>query len=206
MDATNRLCIPSFEGRHGDVYIFKTPHHSDFKNDAKEAMCKVALSTGAAPTYFQPLSDGGYTFVDGGVYANYPIMVGIVDALSCFDVPRERISILSIGCGETRYLVDGSKITKGGMFHWRDIFNAASSLQSMNALGQASLLIGADRILRIDFSGPEARIELDDWRQAQSMLPALAKHWVGQKGDTIAARFFYAPADRYVPVSAGTPG
>lgn len=198
--STSRLCIPSFDGRYGDVYIFKTPHHPDFRDDAKETMCKVALSTGAAPTYFQPLADGGYTFVDGGLYSNNPIMVGLVDALSCFDIQRERVSILSIGCGETRYVVDGDKITKGGMLHWRDIFNAASVLQSLNALGQASLLIGADRIVRVDFSGAAAEIELDDWQRAQSDLPALAKRWIDDEGATTARRFLYAPADPYAPV------
>lgn len=30
-DATTRLVIPSFEGRYGEPYIYKTPHHPDYK-------------------------------------------------------------------------------------------------------------------------------------------------------------------------------
>ena len=47
-------------------------------------------------------SGGGYTFVDGGVWANNPVMIALVDALTCFDVPRENVRILSLGCGEIR--------------------------------------------------------------------------------------------------------
>ena len=68
-----RLCIPSFEGEHSEVFVFKTPHHRDFKMDWRESMVKVAISTSAAPTYFRPLDDGGYRFVDGGVWANNPV-------------------------------------------------------------------------------------------------------------------------------------
>jgi hypothetical protein len=61
--------VPSFEGDHGEVYIFKTPHHPDFKTDWRETMVKVALATSAAPTYYRPFRDAGYIFVDGGVWA-----------------------------------------------------------------------------------------------------------------------------------------
>ena len=106
-DAESRLCIPSFDGRHGEVYIFKTPHHPDFFMDGKEPMTKVAAATAAAPTYFRPLQDGGYTFVDGGVWANNPIMIALVDAITCFDVSRDSIRILSLGCGSEPYTVGG---------------------------------------------------------------------------------------------------
>ena len=49
------------------VYIFKTPHHPDFKLDGLENMTTVAAATAAAPTFFRPLQAGGYAFVDGGV-------------------------------------------------------------------------------------------------------------------------------------------
>ena len=95
--ARTRLCIPSFDGRYGETYIFKTPHHPDFTRDAEDRMTKVAMATAAAPTFFRPFEDAGYTFVDGGLFANNPIMVALADALSCFSVPREHIRILSIG-------------------------------------------------------------------------------------------------------------
>ena len=105
-EAETRLCIPSFDGRYGEVYIFKTPHHPDYRLDARESMTKVAEATSAAPTFFRPLGHGGYTFVDGGVWANNPIMIALVDALTCFTVKPGQIRILSLGCGDDPYIVD----------------------------------------------------------------------------------------------------
>ena len=93
---------------HGEVYIFKTPHHPDFHKDLHEPMVKVALATSAAPTYFRPLEHNGYTLVDGGVWANNPAMLAVIEALICFGIDRDQIDLLSLGCG-----VDERKVGAG---------------------------------------------------------------------------------------------
>ena len=144
-------------------------HHPDFRKDGKERMTKVAAATGAAPTYYKPLQDGGYTFVDGGVWANNPVMIALVDALTCFVVPRENISILSLGCGDEPYSVGNFKMMGGGLFAWWDIIHAAMRLQSQNALGQAGLLVGADRVTRVDAPA------LDDQIRFGRLVPRLER-------------------------------
>ena len=195
-----RLCIPSFEGRYGEVYIFKTPHHPDFRKDASEHMTKVAAATSAAPTFFRPLQDGGYTFVDAGVWANNPIMIALVDTLSCFSVHPERVRILSLGCGDDPYIVGHSKIRLGGMLAWKDIIYAAMRLQSLNALGQAGLLIGADRIIRASAPTSENQIQMDDWTRAVSELPGAAESTLDELGESVSKRFLSEPATRYEPI------
>ena len=201
-EARTRLCIPSFDGRYGEVYIFKTPHHPDFRKDACEPMTKVAEATSAAPTFFRPLEDGGYTFVDGGVWANNPIMIGLVDALTCFTVKAEQVRILSIGCGDDPYIVDRRKIVWGGVLTWRDVIFAAIRLQSQNAIGQAGLLIGADRVIRINAPSTKSKIEMDDWRRAVDELPSTAEAAVDKVGPEVARRFLYEPAVPYKPIGA----
>ena len=166
-------------------------------------MLKVALATSAAPTYYRPLHDAGYTFVDGGVWANNPIMIALTEALTSFNVPRERVRILSLGCGDNPYSVTGQKISKGGMWHWRDIINGAMRLQSQNALGQAGLLIGPERIMRIDLPKTVPPIELDDWRSAVNLLPGPAAQAVLTAGDRAAATFLRERAPPYTPVVPG---
>jgi hypothetical protein len=189
-DSSVRLCIPSADGRYGDVYIFKTPHHPDYKKDKLESMVDVACATSAAPTFFRPLDAGGYRYVDGGVWANNPIMIGLVDALACFNIDRHRVSILSIGCGDEQYVVGNAKVKFGGKLLWTDIISAAMSFQSQNALGQAKLLIGAERILRVTPPGNIPSIQLDDWTRARAELPPLAVAAVDEFGSEIATRFF----------------
>ncbi len=203
-EARTRLCIPSFEGRHGEVYIFKTPHHPDFRKDASEQMTKVAAATAAAPTFFRPLEDGGYTFVDGDVWANNPIMIALVDVLSCFSVSRRRVRILSLGCGDDPYVVGRWQTWLGGMLAWWDIIYAAMRLQSLNALGQAGLLIGADRITRAIPSTSDNEIQMDDWTRAVAELPGAAEATLDELGESISKAFLSEPARRYEPISGGS--
>ena len=116
-------------------------------------------------------------------------MIALVDALTCFAVPRECISILSIGCGDGSYVVGRPKVLRGGLFAWRDIIHAAMRLQSQNALGQAGLLIGAAGVVRVVAPELNHQINLDDWSRASQELPEAASTALIEKGDTVAAMF-----------------
>ena len=202
-DARTRLCIPSVDGRYGETYIFKTPHHPDFTKDAAESMVKVAMATAAAPTFFRPFEDGGYTFVDGGLFANNPIMVALADALSCFSVSRQRIHILSIGCGTGQFVVDRKRM-RGGAIAWRKVIEAAMQLQSLDARGQAGLLIGAEHIIRLEPNIAGEAIELDDWKRAVRELAPAAEIKLDELGATIAEMFLTEEAEPYNPCRLDT--
>ena len=75
-------------------------------------------------------------------------------------------------------------------------------LQSQNALGQAGLLIGAERIVRLDVPEEVPRIALDDWRTAVAHLPAAAERAVASDGDQIATMFLTELTEAYVPAVA----
>ncbi|TGV22738.1 CBASS cGAMP-activated phospholipase [Mesorhizobium sp. M4B.F.Ca.ET.143.01.1.1] len=197
--ARNRLVIPSFEGRYGEPWLYKTPHHPDYKKDRFERMVRVGLATAAAPTFFQALPNNGYMMVDGGLWANNPTMNALVDTLACFEIDRANIQILSLGCGETAFTVDATK-SNGGILQWRDIYFGAMRAQSLNALGQAYLLVGKDNVMRIDAPEAPSPIALDDHRRARTELPAMARVLVEAAGHRIEQMFLHSPTDPYVPV------
>ncbi len=105
-DLNNLVCIPSYEIGTGANRIFKFPHkEGGLERDKNVTVKDAILSTTCAPTYFpvhKILSGGlanGY-FVDGGIWANNPSMVGIIEALQYFVGPTKEYShyeILSIG-------------------------------------------------------------------------------------------------------------
>lgn len=198
-DSIVRLCIPAFEGKHSEVFVFKTPHHPDYKIDRFESMVKVALAASAAPTYFRPLEHKGYTLVDGGVWANNPIMLAVIEALVCFNVERDQIDVLSLGCGQDPYIVSEDQINAGGKLAWADVIFAAMRLQSLAATNQARLLLGPPAVRRID-PPPNARpIPLDDFHRSRDELVPAAKAVVGMHGDQLAALFLSTPTSRYRP-------
>lgn len=198
-----RLCIPAFEGRHSEVFVYKTPHHPDYQTDRHERMVDVALATAAAPSYFRPLEHGGYTLVDGGVWANNPVMLAVIEALICFDISRDQIDVLSLGCGDDRYVVSGSAIAKGGLWHWRTIMEAAMRLQSLAATNQARLMLGPPSVTRINPPDFEPKIRMDDWRRACDELIPAAEQIVGSVGNQLAETFFGELAAECTPILKG---
>lgn len=196
--ATTRLCVPASEGRYGEPFIIKTPHHPDFRLDASKTMTVVGLATGAAPTYYRAVLHRGYRLVDGGLFVNDPIMVGLSDALSCFAVPRRRVRILSIGSTASRQLVGRWRST-GGILAWSTATDALLRLQSLNAQGQASLLIGRDRIVRVEPPGALNGIALDDWKASVDKLIPAAEMMAEEDGAEVSGMFLDRRALPYRP-------
>jgi hypothetical protein len=199
-DSIVRLCIPAFEGKHSEVFVFKTPHHPDYKFDRHEPMIKVALATAAAPTYFRPLKHKGYTLVDGGVWANNPIMLGVIEAMICFDLVPSQIDVLSLGCGDEPYVVSTLQSALGGKVVWYDLIFAAMRLQSLSATNQARLLLGPPAVRRIDPPAYPNPIMLDDFRRSRDELVPAALKVFDEHGDTIAQDFLRSRIQPYEPV------
>lgn len=103
-EANSYLCIPSFNTTRSQPRVFKTDHNPSLSRDADLLMWQVALATAAAPTYF-PIatcaeSQGNAHYIDGGIWANNPSLVGLTEACSCFagsNKPFNSIRILSVG-------------------------------------------------------------------------------------------------------------
>lgn len=207
-EARTRLCIPSFEGTYGEVFVYKTPHHPDFKRDWEASMIGVALATAAAPTFFKTYKSGDHVFADGGVWANNPVMIGLVDALTTHDLERRQIEILSISCGDKDIPFTGGQMSSGGIWHWREIIKSAMHLASQNATGQAGLLVGRDHLLRIEPPEDCARLDMDDVSSAVACLPEAGEKAAAQWADA-AKHFFQGPADQapafYGPRAASAP-
>jgi uncharacterized protein len=172
-DSYARLVIPSFLGPKTQIAVLKTDHHPDFKNDWKMAAWEAARATSAAPTFFPGHGGDGYVFLDGGIWANNPIMAAVIDALSAYDVSRDQIDVLSIGTGNAPHDISAFAL-HGGLFEWREIVSGAMFLTTDNAQAQATLLLGPEKILRLEPTGDATKIELDDFRSAKAQLPPLA--------------------------------
>lgn len=194
-----RLVIPAFEGGHSEVLVYKTPHHPDYRTDRHKPMVTVGLATAAAPTYYRPLEDEGYVLVDGGVWANNPVMLAVIEALTCFTVEPTQIDVLTIGCGNDPYVVSSRQIRLGGLFFWKDALFAAMRLQSLAGTNQARLLLGPPNVVRLDAPTNEKQIALDDWRRSVDELVPAAIQSMKATGDRIASQFLMVLAHPYVP-------
>jgi len=87
-DSQCLLCIPTFNFTHGTYGIFKYDHkEGNLMRDNQLPMVDVALATSAAPTFF-PLAQiklrNDAQYVDGGVWANNPSLIGFTEAMRYF--------------------------------------------------------------------------------------------------------------------------
>lgn len=189
-DSVVRLVIPAFMMPKTEIAVFKTDHHADFRHDHSTPMWKVARATSAAPTYLKGLEHepSGRIFIDGGVWANNPVMVALVDALTAYDITPEQVEVFSIGTGNAPFELSKRDVFRG-LIAWREAIKAAMFLTTDNATSQAKLLLGPERCVRVEPSGTPASIELDDYDGAFAQLPDLAAEQFEIHRECIA-RFF----------------
>ena len=103
-EAKTRLVIPAFDGVQGAIQLFKTSHTPHHKQDCLLPAAMVACSTAAAPTFFSAQTASG-CYLDGGVWANCPVMVGLLEAMCILGIPIKDIELLSIGTTHAPYHV-----------------------------------------------------------------------------------------------------
>lgn len=99
------LSIPTVELSQHRSWVFKTPHLKATTNgrDNKYRLTDICLATSAAPIYRSLAAishpDGGTgfnVFADGGLWANNPVLVGLIDALEMAE-PDQPIEIFCLG-------------------------------------------------------------------------------------------------------------
>lgn len=76
----NLLCIPAFNITDFKPRIFKKDY-GDLNKDDEKTFVDVALATTAAPTYFPIHEIDDVQYVDGGLYANNPLIVGLTECV-----------------------------------------------------------------------------------------------------------------------------
>lgn len=199
-DARTRLIVPAWNPVAQCVYIYKTAHHVRLKTDYKSLAVDAALATSAAPTYFrQHITQHDVGLLDGGIWANNPIAIAAVEAITLLDWPGDSLHILSLGCLEETYTIPkwaglgtlGSKIVKLFM-----------DGQSHGAMGMAKLLTGHEHdrtaIHRINHAVPYNTYRMDDARIIHD-LKGLGHTKARDRFPVLEPVFFDRPAEPFLP-------
>ena len=108
-------------------WVFKTPHDpkSDHRDD-NYTLADVCLASSAAPLFRslaaidQPTGDSCDIFTDGGLWANNPVVVALVEALRILGDRDEEIEIFCLGnCGKPEGEVIGRNAIHRGLLEWK---------------------------------------------------------------------------------------
>lgn len=198
--AKTRLVVPAWNTVAKSVYIYKTAHHPRLRSDYRSLALDASLATAAAPTYFrQHITQHDVGLLDGGVWANNPIAIAVVEAIGVLGWSRDNLRVLSLGCLEETYTIPkcagigtlGSKAIKLFM-----------DGQSNGAMGMAKLLTGheheRDAVYRMNHTVEYNAYKMDDCRTIQD-LKSLGHSKGRDRLPILKPVFFDHPVEEFTP-------
>jgi patatin-like phospholipase/acyl hydrolase len=147
-ESKTRLAITSMNIDTGETIVFKTAHKPNPNNDSRKSVVEIAMATAAAPTYFPVFTDSSQMpFVDGGLWANNPVNVAVVEAVGTLGWDRNHIKVLSLGCTYSPFNVGILRKRNIGWLWARKIVETFMRGQSSGALAYAYNLFVRDKKL-----------------------------------------------------------
>jgi patatin-like phospholipase/acyl hydrolase len=169
--AKTRLLVPSYDMNTGKVYVFKTPHHPDYCHHANLKAIDAALATSAAPTYFPAHTiEGRGTFIDGGLWANCPTMVGLVEAMDYLDKKPEQIRMLSISTTSYPFRLDDPAKLRGIKDWLPKLVDTFMLGQAQSSVNMAFCLLKSGVFKRIDYAVPPKTFDMDNVKCVEELI------------------------------------
>lgn len=190
-DSCCRLVIPTVRAIHGEAEVIVTAHNPDRTGFQDILAVDAALASSAAPTYFDEAAVTDaitvQRYLDGGIWANNPVLPSIAEAVRHLRIPLDRIDVLSVGTMGNE--ADFTESLGKGKVGWAptsaDLFFAA---QEYAATTLADALLSRARHLRVNQQTP-TEIKLDDTEAIEDMA---------QRGVNVGADSFVAVRSRFL--------
>lgn len=157
-DLQNDVLITSVSLQNALPRLHKTEYAERNHERSDESLVDVGLATSAAPTFFPAHSTKhSHKLIDGGICANNPAMVALVDAFqferaSRRGTPppkditkniREQVMLLSVGTGQRGHVpYNTDRLTHGGLLHWaKPISDTLMEAQSLTVHFQVQFIL-----------------------------------------------------------------
>lgn len=203
-ESTTRLVIPAFDRTRGVVYLFKTAHHARLKTDWQEKAVEVALATAAAPTYLpEHRLPTGVCVLDGGVWANNPTGLAVVEAVGLLGWDPRELRVLSLGCSQEPAAVPRNPGWPRAAMNVAEFFMRGQDSASM---GTARVLLGVDdehqRLHRYQPVSARGAFGLDRVK-AVADLRAVGRSLGREALSRVGPFFLQEPREDFAPVYPG---
>lgn len=159
------VIIPAIDSSNGKPKAFKNKFLPEFTFDQDVKLVDVALATSAAPTFFPVHQIQNTRYVDGGLVANSPVLMGVHEAIYRLHHNPENIHALSVGTMSTEFTLSHKKNRFGGyLFSWAFGKNLIKLTMSANEIMHSFMArhILGDKFIEInEKSKPEQASILD---------------------------------------------
>lgn len=197
-DCKTRICIPASDVTNQKPVVFKTSHSDQYFVDKNIEAWKIAISTSAAPTFFPAyeLEDDMRKgiFVDGGIWANNPALIGFAEAQKLGE-KSENIKLLSIGTGRSSKYYSDKKKKANSIISWKlDLIPYVFDIQSLSVDNLMSYLM-SDNYYRFNPSiNPKYKMHSI---KAVNTLKKQAANTFLEKGVELLKNFFTEKVELY---------
>ena len=170
-EARTRLVVPAYNAEMGRVFLFKTPHHPWYEYDRDLPAVASRWPPRPHRRYFPAHHiPGRGTFIDGGVWANCPAMIGFVEAVDFLGQAPGQIRLLSLSTTSYPFRI-GQKQQFGGLLGWSTkIIETLLSGQAQAALAEVRCLLRHGLFHRIDYLTEPRLYHMDNASCAQQLL------------------------------------
>jgi hypothetical protein len=143
----------------------------------------------------------GASYVDGGVWANCPALVGVVEAVGFLCATLDQIDVLSIGTTTAPFSI--AKHKKSGLAQWNaGLLDLMFEAQVEADIERARLLVGG-RLHRINHTAPAGQYALDTAspEKIEELIALGRGEAVKQENlESVKVRFLNdTPAAKFVP-------
>jgi uncharacterized protein len=190
-ESLTRIIIPAFYAKRQEIYLFKTPHHVRLRYDYKEKLVDVARATAAAPSYLDPFTkESGLQLIDGGIFANNPVMLGVAEALGYLKIPQSSIKAVRIGTTTTVPSMDAYPGSGGKFAMAAPVVDYMMAGQEMSASGMVRHILSSDRFYEINPVAAPKDFVLD---KLSLSLVGLGEHEFRKRCSDLADRSFFTP-------------
>jgi patatin-like phospholipase/acyl hydrolase len=197
-DSRKPLIVPAYYPKAGGLYIFKTPHHPRLRNDYREMIRDVARATSAAPTYLPAYKgDSGVELVDGGVWANNPVMLAVTEAMGYLEVPQMQVCALRIGTTTTVPSVQSISDEGGKLGMAKAVLDYMMRGQEQSASTMALHLLGPQRYHEVNITAAAGDFELD--RLSEDLIGLGQNQWRFHSSNLAEKSFLNHKPKEYAP-------
>ncbi len=179
------LILPATDIGNGSVHVFKSGYSKEFVRDKDVLVTDAVLASCSAPTFFNPHRLKPYLLADGGLWANNPALVATIDARYRLNIQHDNVRVLSIGTGKQNTMYGTDAFKKWGLFNgWaREKFiEFILSLQSQSTKNYLDLLLGREKILRLDFES-DKHLPLDDVSVMDDLISRASREFTHQSAN-----------------------
>ena len=195
-----RLIIPTFNITTLRNEVYKTSHAKGLRRDRDKKLVDILMATSAAPLYFKPYEWGNSKYIDGGLWANNPSHIAILEGITRCNWELGKIKLLSISCTENT-----SSLPKYNNFNFWNIKSLKKLIEVVFQSGSqyvehTSEFLLKDRYVRINTVLADKLVSLDKTSpNSMRILCANAETEAAYNHEMINEQFLKNKIQEFIP-------